>query len=54
MWVERPMIVDGDRECVGIAVAAAAIVAAAAAAATAAVGSSRVDGGAGLGLVAPY
>ena len=49
MWVERPMIVD-DRECVGIAVAAAAIVAAAAAAA---VGSSRVDGGAGLDHEAP-
>ena len=44
------MIVDGDRGCVGIAVGAAAVVAAAAAAA---VGSSRVDGEAGLDHVAP-
>ena len=51
MWVERSMIVDGDRGCVGIAVGAAAVVAAAAAAA--AVGSSRVDGEAGLDHVAP-
>ena len=39
------MIVDGDRGCVGIAVGAAA--------AAAAVGSSRVDGEAGLDHVAP-
>ena len=48
------MIVDGDRGCVGIAVGAAAVVAAAAVAtAAAAVGSSRVDGEAGLDHVAP-
>ena len=53
MFVERSMIVGGDREYVGIVVGAAAIVAAAAAAAAVAVGSSWVDGGAGLGHVAP-
>ena len=51
MWVERPMIID-DRQCVGIAVGAATVVSAAVVAAVAVVGSSRVDGGAGLGHVA--
>ena len=46
------MIVDNDGGCVGIAAGAAAVGAAAAASA-AAVGSSRVDGEAGLDHVAP-
>ena len=53
MLVERPMIVGGDREYVGIAFGAAAVVAAAAAAAAAAVDSSQVACGVGLGHVAP-